>query len=293
MDVFDVAILGDGRWHADSLTRAFARLGLEARRLRWVDLRLDATAPGGIAGPFAALPRAVVVRGMPGGSFERMTLRLGLLRALEATGVFVANPARAIEACTDKSEASLVLRRAGLPTPDFWCCESGAAARLVAAREASPQRPLVAKPLFGAQGRGLRLVYGLDDLPGEEEVAGVWYLQRYVERPGWFDLRLFVVDGRVVAAMRRENGHWITNVHQGGRGVGITAPPELAGSAVAAARALGTFFAGVDVAVDVQGRPWILEVNAMPAWKALQAASGVDVAAELAAAVARRIGAAP
>lgn len=285
-----MAILGDGRWHADSLTRAFARLGLAARRLRWVELRLDAGAPGSLAGPFAAPPRAVVVRGMPGGSFEQVTLRLGILRALEAAGVFVANAPRAIEACTDKSETSARLRRAGLPTPDFWCCESPAAARALAAREASPARPLVAKPLFGAQGKGLRLVFGPDDLPAQEEVAGVWYLQRYVERPGWFDLRLFVVDGRVVAAMRRENGEWITNVHHGGRGHAFEPPPAFADLAVAAARELGAFFAGVDVAVDVDGRPWVLEVNAMPAWKALQAASGVDVAAELAAAIARRVG---
>jgi len=284
-----VWVLGDGRWHVDSLIAAFARFGLAARRLRWMELGLDAAACGAVASPVAGLPRAVVVRGIPGGSFERITLRLGILRALEAAGALVANPPRAIEACTDKSETSLRLRRAGLPTPDFWCCESAAHARAIAAREASPGSPLVAKPLFGAQGKGLRLVFGPDDLPGEEEVAGVWYLQRFVERTGWFDLRLFVVDGRMVAAMRRENDVWITNVHRGGRGRACELRPELADLAVAAACELGAFFAGVDVALDVDGRPWILEVNAMPAWKALQAASGVDVAAELAAAIARRI----
>ena len=290
----DVWVLGEGRWHADSLIAAFARLGLAARRLRWMELGLDGTAPGGVASSGGGPPRAVVVRGIPGGSFEQVTLRLGILRALEAAGALVANPPRAIEACTDKSETSLRLRRAGLPTPDFWCCESAERARAVAAREASPGSPLVAKPLFGAQGRGLRLVFGPDDLPPAEEVAGVWYLQRLVARRSWHDLRLFVVEERVVAAMRREGESWITNIQRGARGLPFEPPPRLAHVAVAATRTLGAVFAGVDVAVDERGRPWILEVNAMPAWKALERVSGVDVAAAIcAAAIARRIGALP
>ena len=74
------------------------------------------------------------------------------------------------------------------------------------------------KPLFGAQGKGLRLIRKPDDLPAPDEVAGVYYLQRFeaVEGEGFRDYRLFVVRGRVIAAMMRRAATWITNVKQGG-----------------------------------------------------------------------------
>ena len=82
------------------------------------------------------------------------------------------------------------------------------------------------KPLFGAQGKGLRLVASPDELPSAEEAAGVWYLQRYVGRQaGWHDYRVFVVAGRPVAAMARYGTGWITNVRQGA----VPMPPRRTG----------------------------------------------------------------
>ena len=100
------------------------------------------------------LPRAVLVRSIPAGSFEQVTLRLGLLHALEAMGVAVVNTARAIERCVDKSTTSFLLARAGLPTPPTWVVEQPDAARLLVEQAAARGERLVLKPLFGAQGRG-------------------------------------------------------------------------------------------------------------------------------------------
>src|SRR5205823_3154321 len=89
------------------------------------------------------------------------------------------NDARAIERCVDKSATSFLMARAGLPTPPTWTVEGLDAARAVVAREAETGK-LVLKPLFGAQGRGLRLISGAADLPAPEAVAGIYYLQRYI-----------------------------------------------------------------------------------------------------------------
>ena len=50
------------------------------------------------------------------------------------------------------------------------------------------------KPLFGAQGRGIRLIRELADLPPPEEVNDVYYLQHNVPRAGppFHDFRVFV-----------------------------------------------------------------------------------------------------
>ena len=107
------------------------------------------------------------MRTLSAGSFEAITKRLGVLHALAKLGVVVWNDARAIERCVDKSMTSFLLARAGVPTPPTWTMESAEAARALVEREA-PRGPLVLKPLFGAQGKGLRLIRRPEDLPAPE-----------------------------------------------------------------------------------------------------------------------------
>lgn len=271
-------------WHARRLFKALRTRGATVVPARLTDCRFDTRRPAGVvvAGCGDRLPDAVLVRSVPGGSFEAVTLRLGILHALGEMGVMVWNSARAIERCVDKSTTSFLLARAGIPTPATWTTESPALARDLVQAETA-QAPLVLKPLFGSQGRGLRLIRGPDDLPPPGEVAGVYYLQRFVaiERDGFHDFRLFVSSGRVVAAMMRHAGHWITNVKRGGRPIAVVPDGTMKELAVHAAAAVGAAFAGVDILYGSEG-PTVLEVNSMPAWSGLQTVAPVDVAAVLA-----------
>ncbi len=228
-----------------------------------------------------SLPRAAFVRCVPGGSFEQVTKRLGILHALQACGVFLANPAPAIERCVDKSMTSFCLARAGLPTPATWVYEDQACARDRVVRERAVGHRLALKPLFGSQGRGLRLIEGPEDLPPADQVDGVFYLQRLIEPDahGWRDWRVFVSGERVIAAMLRQGESWITNAKQGAHceAAALHAPlPELALGAV---RAVGAHYAGVDIIRDRAGNYLVLEVNSMPAWNALQSVHHLDITA--------------
>jgi RimK family alpha-L-glutamate ligase len=211
-------------------------------------------------------------------------MRLGVLHALREIGVTVWNDARAIERCVDKSMTSFLLARAGIPTPPTWTTESPEAARAIVRREA-PQGPLVLKPLFGSQGRGLRLIHEASELPEPAAVAGAYYLQRFVgvDRDGFRDFRLLVSQGRLIAAMARHAPTWITNVKRGGKPVAALVDAEMKDLAIAAAAAVGTAFAGVDVIYGADGRPSVLEVNSMPAWAGVQKVTQPNIAAALAA----------
>jgi RimK family alpha-L-glutamate ligase len=260
---------------------AFAAFGARVLRIDLAACDFDTHSPSGLALPFlgSQLPDAVHVRTFSAGSFEAITKRLGILHALAKLGVVVWNDARAIERCVDKSMTSFLLARAGVPTPPTWTMESASAARVLVEREAS-RGPLVLKPLFGAQGKGLRLIRRPEDLPGPEDVAGVYYLQRFqsIETQDFRDYRLFVLRGRVVAAMMRRASTWITNVKQGGQPLAVAPDLVMERLAIAAAEAVGAAIAGVDVLVTVDGAPTVLEVNSMPAWTGLQKVSARNIA---------------
>lgn len=267
---------------------AFAAVGARALRIDLAACHFDTRSPSGLALPFLGrrLPDAVHVRTISAGSFEAITKRLGVLHALAELGVPVWNDARAIERCVDKSMTSFLLARAGVPTPPTWTMESAETARALVEREA-PRGPLVLKPLFGAQGKGLRLIRRPEDLPEPEGVAGVYYLQRFqpIASGDFRDYRLFVLRGRVVGAMMRSASTWITNLKQGGQPLAVAPDPGMERLAIRAADAVGAVIAGVDMLVGVDGAPTVLEVNSMPAWSGLQKVSARNVAEAIASAL--------
>lgn len=282
-------VLDNKDWHGRELAAALAVRGVAAARMRLDHCGFATRSASGlhIDGFGERLPDAVLVRSMSGGTFEAVTLRLGVLHALRERGVLVWNEARAIERCVDKSMTSFLLARAGIATPATWATESYTHARDIAQRETA-DGPLVLKPLFGSQGRGLKLIRTADDLPEPGKAAGgVWYLQRFVavEREGFHDFRLLVLQGRVIAAMQRHATQWITNVKQGGRPVAVVVNDEMRALAVEAAAAVGADFAGVDILYGADQRPTVLEVNSMPAWSGLQKVASVNIASVFAEAL--------
>ena len=90
------------------------------------------------------------------------------------------------------------------------------------------------------------------------------------------------VGGRVLTGMRRYGiDDWRTNVAQGGRAEPIILNAEETRLALAAAGAVGAPVAGVDLLPCPGGGYVVLEVNAVPGWRALAATTGIDVASEM------------
>ena len=275
-------------WHSRQLGAAFAKAGVEPVFLSLRRTGFTAATAGArlrLPGFEEELPLGAFVRTISAGSFEQVTLRLGVLHALRESGLLVYNDARAIERCVDKSMTSFLLHRAGIPTPPTWAVQSREAAQAIARAEASPARPLVLKPLFGSQGRGLALIEDELDLPPAETVAGVYYLQHYIgeAREGWRDWRVFVAGGKAVAAMLRQGVTWKTNAAQGAHCQAIEPDGQMSAMAIAAAEAVGAAFAGVDIIRGAAGRLFVLEVNSNPAWSALQRVTRRPIAEALVA----------
>lgn len=280
-----VIFTDDPGWHGKQLKRAFAHRGYVAKYLSLTDCRVDLCNTNSIVIPAfdRVLPDGVFVRGVPGGTLEQVTLRLDFLHLLPLLGVPVYNSVRAIEKSVDKAMTSLLLHRAGIPTPPTWVTESESQARALLMREIALGHDMVLKPLFGSQGAGLMRLASPTDLPSGEAYQGVYYLQRYIggETGAWEDYRVLVVGGSSRAAMTRKGTSWINNVAQGAACRPAPVDPELSRLAEDAARALDMEYAGVDLMRDPEGRLCVLEVNSIPAWRGLQGVVKDNIAAML------------
>jgi ribosomal protein S6--L-glutamate ligase len=294
------ALVSGSGWHVADLQRAAQRIGASLATVEFP--RVSATvgmntavapirhhtrpAPARVsaAGRELASADGVLVRMMPPGSLEQVVFRMDALHRVAAAGVPVLNPPRAVEAAVDKYLTCALLEAADIPVPPVWAGES--ATEALAALHALGG-DVVVKPLFGSEGRGLVRIsdpeLGWRTFHALQRLGAVLYLQRFVRHPG-YDIRVFILRGRAIGAMRRHatRGEWRTNVSLGGRAEPCRLDPDAELLALAAARAIGAEMAGVDLIDDLdQGRLVALEVNAVPGWRALARVTGLDVAAEI------------
>lgn len=282
-----VTLVSGFGWHVQDLARASSVVGVKLDAIPFPRV-VGRVEPGGdrveAGGVDLGATDGVLVRMMPPGSLEQVVFRMDALHRLEAKGVPVLNPPRAVEAAVDKYLALAKLEASGLPVPRTWVGESAAGA-LEAFEKLGGD--VVVKPLFGSEGRGLVRVadpaLALRAFRTLERLGCVLYVQEHVANPG-YDIRVFVLAGRVLGAIRRfaREGEWRTNVAVGGRPEAYIPEPDIERLAIRSARAVGAVMAGVDLLPDLKTGGWtVLEVNAVPGWKALAGETKVDVAAAI------------
>ncbi|HVJ67552.1 MAG TPA: RimK family alpha-L-glutamate ligase [Caulifigura sp.] len=279
----NVVILGNpDSWYVADLQRAAAARGDQAIRWDFTRLAAEVGSRGhSILHETGRLRNieAVIVRTMPPGSLEQVVFRMNLLGRMEAAGVTVLNSPRAIECAVDKYLTTAFLQEAGLPVPETFVCENSETALEALARLGGD---VVVKPLFGSEGRGIVRVsdpdLGLRVFRAIERTGGLLYLQRFVEHEG-FDVRALVLDGAIVGGMRRRStSDFRTNVSRDAVPEAYALNDREQDFALRAAAATGARFAGVDLLYDRSGELYVIEVNAVPGWRAFQRVTAIDVA---------------
>ena len=276
-----VIFTDEAGWHGAQLTAAFAARGVEAMSVPLQECIIDLSGekPRINIPHVNAIPKAVFVRGIAGGTLQQITTRLNILHMLKMLGVLIYNDGKAIERTVDKAMTSFLLQQQGVATPDTWVCESRQQAHDII----KTHEKLVIKPLFGSQGQGVRLIEKTLDnkklpLPMDTFVDGVFYLQQLIEAT--HDYRVFVINNQVVAAMKRTGETWLHNVAQGAK-CENTQEPDVLEIAIKAASTLNIAYCGVDVIRDKAGKCWVLEVNSIPAWRGLQSVTRTSIAQTL------------
>ncbi|MGE0743382.1 MAG: RimK family alpha-L-glutamate ligase [Hyphomonadaceae bacterium] len=225
---------------------------------------------------------------------ETSYFTLAVLRHFERQGVAIANSPAAVESVADKLHTLQVLAGAKLPIPKTIL---GKFPTDVAFIERELGFPVVVKKLRGTRGAGVVLCNSrgeFDDLAnllGGVSPASDFLFQQYIKASHGRDVRVLVIDGKVVAAMERKatDGGFKSNISLGGNATPFLPPPEMAELAVRVARELKLDIAGIDILFD-KGGYRICEANSAPGFQGLEKACAIDVPELVFLAMGRKFG---
>jgi [lysine-biosynthesis-protein LysW]---L-2-aminoadipate ligase len=209
---------------------------------------------------------------------------LFLTRILEHFGSFVINTSKVSEICGNKLVTSMVLARAGVPTPKTYVALSSESVDDAAA---ALGYPVVLKPFVGSWGRMISIArdnQALDTIVELREsipnpIEHMYYLQDFVDRPPR-DIRAIVAGDEIIAAVYRHAAanEWRTNVARGATTTSFTPDKELEEIVLKAAHVVGGGILGVDVMESQKEGYLVHEVNNTVEFKGAQAASKTKIA---------------
>lgn len=204
-----------------------------------------------------------------------------VVRQFEMMGAFSTIDSEALVRSRDKLRSLQVLSRAkiGLPKTVFtnYSRDVNGVIQQVGGT------PLVIKLLEGTQGLGVVLAETKNAAKSVIEafngLQARVIVQEFIKEAKGADIRVFVVDGHVVGAMKRQGkeGEFRSNLHQGGSAEVIELTDEEEIAAIKAAKAMRLGVAGVDLLQSSRG-PLILEVNSSPGLEGIEKATGKDIA---------------
>jgi ribosomal protein S6--L-glutamate ligase len=207
-----------------------------------------------------------------------------VVRQFEMMKVFTTTESQALVRSRDKLRSMQILTRSGVGIPKtVFTNYSKDVASIV---DTVGGAPCIIKLLEGTQGLGVVLAEtkkaAIAVCEAFNSLKARVIVQEFIKESRGMDIRAFVVDGRVVGAMKRtgKEGEFRSNLHRGGTAELVELSHEEEVTAIKAAKALGLHVAGVDMLQSDRG-PLVIEVNASPGLEGIERATGNDIAAEI------------
>ncbi len=218
---------------------------------------------------------------------------LAIVRQLERLGVNIFNNAATIETVADKLHSHQVLAESGLPTPTTMLAKFPVDMDLI---ERTIGFPVVVKTILGSNGSGVFLIDNaaafkdLMELIGETNPNIQLIFQKFIANSHGRDLRLFVVDGEVVASMERraKEGSFKANYSTGGSVHCFVPDEEATKLAIDTARVLDIQVAGIDLLFTDDGYT-VCEANTFPGFKGLEKACDTNIPQKIFEAMKRHV----
>jgi len=224
---------------------------------------------------------------------------LAIYRHLERLGVPVLNKSEAVEAAKDKLYSLQILAQNKIPVPKTILLRFPLNVEYVIKRLGLP---IIIKCLSGMQGKGVFMAKTKDELQTYCDLLESvnpnipMIFQECLQHSLGRDIRVLVINGKVIGAMKRSNDEdFRANIHRGGEGSAFKLNQHAEYMALQAAKLLGLDIAGVDLLFDdPKGKKFrICEVNSSPGMEGFEKATGLDVPASLVSLIQYKCGIAP
>ena len=218
-----------------------------------------------------------------------------VLKGLEKTGMKIYNAYEPIIVCDDKMLTFIRLANEGvsmpktLPSPIMYVDTKDDL--FLDGVEKELNYPIVVKNVYGSMGKGVYLAENrnkLDALFDKLKLFPHLY-QEYIGEGFGKDIRVIVVDNRVICSMERENKEdFRSNIGLGGKGREISLTKAQEELALRSVKLLGLDYAGVDI-ISKEGKDYICEVNSNAFFKEIEEVTGKNVAKAFATCVFSKI----
>ncbi len=204
-----------------------------------------------------------------------------LVKQMEMMGIPLFNNYSSILKAKNKIAAMQILSHYGIPMPKTVVIrrpeDIAQAAKIVGGF------PLIVKREFGSFGNGVSIIESMRALKSSLHWnRSMYIIQQFVKYSKGRDIRVFVVNGKIVGSMMRaaKRGEFRSNLELGGDGVPVEITEEETSIALRSVQALDLNYGGVDIIRSKEG-PVVLEVNSNPGFKGLQEATGINVAGKI------------
>ncbi|MGQ0827724.1 MAG: 30S ribosomal protein S6--L-glutamate ligase [Bacteroidota bacterium] len=207
-----------------------------------------------------------------------------VVRQFEQMKVFSSVESQALVRSRDKLRSLQLLAKAGIGMPKT--AFASVPKNIDNVIEQVGGAPVVIKLLEGTQGIGVILAETHKSAKSVIEsflaLDANILVQEFVKEAGGADIRAFIVDGKIVGAMKRQGlpGEFRSNLHRGGSAQVIELTKEERETAIKSAKKLGLAIAGVDMLQSSRG-PLVMEVNSSPGLEGIEGATGVDIAGKI------------
>ena len=270
----EVCIISDVHdWHSNQICQSLKDHDIQVKKLNFDDFFVKITNKN-IS--FFYLKeifkfQSVWVRFINGGTIEEITHKLSLLHLMKSMGIYVHNSGSIIEKTVDKFMCSALFSLNKILTPKTFVFSNQEKFRKIIFKELE-RGPLLLKPLFGSQGKGIQMIENRKDFRSKMVFSKIFYLQEFIGdivNKKFSDIRVMVSNHKVVYAVERTSHTFITNAFFGADLKKITISEELDSISKKISKILNLGYGGLDF-IFFKKKYYLLEVNSIPSWKSSQ-----------------------
>ena len=281
-------------WETQKLIKEFEKQDIKTRIVnpQDVDIFVDRDDRKSILvdGKARALPDFVIPRTGSGTTYYIKAI----LRHLERLGVILINGSASIDTVKDKLYTQQILGESNLPVPKTLLVRHPINLDWV---EKNLNFPVIIKTLSGSFGAGVFLAETkkqFEQLLKMAEITKPSYniiVQEFVKDSWGKDIRVFVLNGKVIGCMMRQavDDDFRANITRGGEGIPYQIDEDIEWLGGESARLLGLDIAGVDLLFD-NGGYRICEVNSSPGFEGMDKYTKTNIAEDIVTYVKHKIG---